>query len=96
MPASTSRGLSLLYCLPFSPTELFVEDTYYSDTPDLDKPRIEQRIADYAARQGWAVTAVSRRESGVLPVVMAGTFDTFWRPRTALRAAGCARGCSTR
>jgi lycopene beta-cyclase len=73
-----AEGYRFVYCLPFSPTEVFVEDTYYSDTPDLDPPRLGRRIADYAAAQGWNVAAIAREESGVLPVVKSGDFDTFW------------------
>ena len=31
-------GYRFVYTLPFSATRLFVEDTYYSDTPDLHRP----------------------------------------------------------
>ena len=31
-----SEGYRFVYLLPFGPKEIFVEDTYYSDTPDLD------------------------------------------------------------
>ena len=55
-------GYRFVYCLPFSATELFVEDTYYSDTPDLDPTSLEARIADYAAAQGWHVTAARGRK----------------------------------
>jgi lycopene beta-cyclase len=71
-------GYRFVYCLPFSPTEVFVEDTYYSQVPDLDPTLLERRIADYAGGQGWKVAEVSRQESGVLPVVTGGDFDAFW------------------
>jgi lycopene beta-cyclase len=73
-----AEGYRFVYCLPFAPTEVFVEDTYYSDTADLDPPRLGRRIADYAAAQGWNVAAIAREESGVLPVVKSGDFDVFW------------------
>lgn len=71
-------GYRFVYCLPFSATELFVEDTYYSDTPDLDRNALSARIAAYAKAQGWRVSGVAREEQGVLPVVMDGDFDAFW------------------
>jgi lycopene beta-cyclase len=83
-------GYRFVYCLPFSPTELFVEDTYYSDTPDLDPALLAARIAAYAGAQGWRVSAITRQESGVLPVVMGGDFDTFW-PATDRVARGGVR-----
>lgn len=71
-------GYRFVYSLPFSPTEVFVEDTYYSDAPDLDRGMLAGRIAAYAAAQGWRVTGAAREEQGVLPVVMGGNFDAFW------------------
>jgi len=83
-------GYRFLYCLPFSPTELFVEDTYYSNSPDLDPVELERRIAAYADARGWQLSATGRRESGVLPVVMGGDFDRFW-PATDRVARGGVR-----
>jgi lycopene beta-cyclase len=71
-------GYRFVYCLPFSDTEVFVEDTYYSDGSDLDVPAVRTRIADYAAAKGWAVSSTDREESGVLPVAMGGDFDAYW------------------
>lgn len=71
-------GYRFVYCLPFSPTELFVEDTYYSATPDIDAEAYRDRIGDYAAAQGWQIARRSREEQGALPVVMGGDFDKFW------------------
>lgn len=71
-------GYRFVYLLPFDAETVFVEDTYYSDSPDLDPERIRERIAAYAAERGWEVTAIAREESGVLPVVIAGEFDPFW------------------
>jgi lycopene beta-cyclase len=82
-----SDGYRFVYLLPFGPSEIFVEDTYYSDTPDLDAEALKQRIADYAAAQGWAITRTSRTETGVLPVVIGGDFDAYWPA-----ADGVARG----
>ena len=73
-----SEGYRFVYCLPFSETEVFVEDTYYSDTPDLDGDALEARIAAYAEARGWGGATVVRRESGVLPVMMGGDFHAYW------------------
>lgn len=72
-------GYRFLYTLPFTPTRLFVEDTYYSDTLDIDVPALRERIDLHAARQGWQVERVLREEAGALPVVMGGDFDAYWR-----------------
>lgn len=71
-------GYRFVYCLPFSETEVFVEDTYYADSPGLDLPVLRRRIADYAAQQGWQVGEVAYEETGVLPVIAEGDFAAFW------------------
>jgi lycopene beta-cyclase len=72
-------GYRFVYCLPFSVTRMFIEDTYYSDTPDLDQPLLGQSIAAYAAAQGWATERLLREEAGVLPVAMDGDFESYWK-----------------
>lgn len=71
-------GYRFVYLLPFDAETVFVEDTYYSDSPDLDVADVRTRIAAYAARRQWNVTATTREETGVLPVVVAGRFDRLW------------------
>ncbi len=65
--------------LPCAASELFIEDTYYTAEPELDVARLQGRIADYAARQGWAGTPGERIETGVLPVCMSGDLDRYWQ-----------------
>ncbi|GAA4012932.1 hypothetical protein GCM10022280_08740 [Sphingomonas swuensis] len=84
-------GYRFVYCLPFSPTELFVEDTYYSDTPDIDTEALRGRIADYAAARGWQIAQRSREEQGALPVVIGGDFARLWPDEDKVARAG-ARG----
>jgi lycopene beta-cyclase len=72
-------GYRFVYCLPFSAERMFVEDTYYSDTPDLNLPVLSKRIDEYVAARGWSVESVVREESGVLPVAMGGDFEAYWR-----------------
>lgn len=73
-------GYRFVYLLPLTPTLLLVEDTYYSDSPDLDVPAVEARITAYAqARLGLPPWRVQRRETGVLPVAMGGDFEAYWR-----------------
>ncbi|MGV3480286.1 MAG: lycopene beta-cyclase CrtY [Sphingobium sp.] len=71
-------GYRFVYSLPFEIERMFVEDTYYSDTPDLDTDACRQRISDYATGLGWRVQHVAREEIGVLPVCMGGDFDGYW------------------
>ncbi|MBL8656258.1 MAG: lycopene beta-cyclase CrtY [Altererythrobacter sp.] len=60
-----------VYSLPLSADELFVEDTYYADGPELDRAALTERIAAYREERGWA-GAIIGEEAGVLPVVTGG------------------------
>lgn len=71
-------GYRFVYCLPFAPDEIFIEDTYYADGPALDHDVLAWRIADYARARGWSVLGVLGEEHGVLPVV-AGGRPAEWR-----------------
>ena len=83
-----SDGYRFVYCLPFSSTDVFVEDTYYSTDPSLDPGLLRSRIAEYASSRGWTVAAASREEAGVLPVVTGGDFDMFWQAEEPVARAG--------
>jgi lycopene beta-cyclase len=72
-------GYRFVYCLPFAEKRMFVEDTYYSDTPGLDHAVLGERIDAYATAKGWPVTSVAREEHGALPVAIGGDFEGFWR-----------------
>jgi lycopene beta-cyclase len=61
-------GFRFMYALPLASHRLLLEDTYFSDSPELDGPRLEAEIMAYAARLGCEVAGVARRESGVLPL----------------------------
>jgi lycopene beta-cyclase len=80
MDASVEQldGYRFVYCLPFSETEVFVEDTYYSDTSDLDVAAVSARVTEYAKAKGWHPARIERQESGVLPVTMGGDFAAYW------------------
>ncbi|MEE4270365.1 MAG: lycopene beta-cyclase CrtY [Thermoanaerobaculales bacterium] len=71
-------GYRFIYTLPFSPTEVLVEDTYYADAPDLDRPRLRAGIEAYADHQGWSIVEITGEEAGVLPIVLGGDLDAFW------------------
>ena len=60
-----------VYSLPLAADEIFVEDTYYADAPDLDRALLAERIAAYCSARGWD-GEVTGREAGVLPVVTGG------------------------
>lgn len=84
-------GYRFVYLLPWDERRLFIEDTYYSDTPDLPVEGIAGRIAAYAAAHGWRGEVV-HREQGVLPVVHGGDFDLYWPKDDPLARAGVRAG----
>ena len=67
-------GYRFVYCLPYSDTELLVEDTYYTDGPDLRSQEVDARIKDYI-RDNLSVDdyEVIRREKGILPITLGVT-----------------------
>lgn len=63
-------GYRFFYCLPWSERSLLIEDTYYSNTPDLDVEKIRRKILQFAQLQGWEVESEERIEKGALPLDM--------------------------
>ncbi|WP_413574818.1 lycopene beta-cyclase CrtY [Bdellovibrio sp. HCB290] len=61
-------GYRFFYLLPWSENSLLIEDTYYSNSPDLDIAEIGKGIEEYIAAQGWTIQSIDRRESGCLPL----------------------------
>jgi len=65
-------GFRFVYTLPFGPERCLIEDTYYSDSPHLDRAHLSDGVLRYAASRGVRVRGVLREESGVLPLPWAG------------------------
>jgi lycopene beta-cyclase len=65
-----------VYVLPLGADELFVEDTYYADSPVLDRAALSARIDGYCAARGWAGEPLDL-ETGVLPVITGGDIAAF-------------------
>lgn len=80
-------GYRFVYVLPLAADEIFVEDTYYSDAPVLDRAALAARIATYCAAHGWQGETLGE-ETGVLPVIAGGDFPAFQRET---RIAGVGR-----
>ncbi len=70
-------GYRFVYTLPLAADRVLVEDTYYSDTPQLDVPAIVQRVRDLAAERAIAGPEL-RQETGVLPILIGGDPQLFW------------------
>lgn len=72
-------GYRFMYALPFAATRLFLEDTYYSDTPDIDVAAYTKRIDAWASARGIVVEGVMREEMGSLPIPLGGDFEEYWK-----------------
>ena len=73
------EGYRFVYTLPFSPTELMVEDTYYSCSPVLDAGVLRSRLGHYVAAAGFPRAEAMSEETGVLPVLLGGEVSALWR-----------------
>ena len=81
-----------VYTLPLGTDELFVEDTYYADSPTLDRAALSERVDRYCEGAAWRGEALGG-ETGVLPVITGGDFAAYRRSlgQTGIVRAG-ARG----
>ena len=70
-------GYRFVYVLPMAADRVLVEDTYYSDGPELDVVLIADRVRVLAAERGLLGPEL-RRESGVLPILIGGDPAVFW------------------
>lgn len=66
-------GFRFFYVLPWSDTELLIEDTCYSTSNLVSVSRYTGEILHYAETQGWSVQEVQRREIGVLPIPLSSS-----------------------
>ena len=81
-------GYRFVYLLPFDARTVMVEDTYYTDSPRLDRAALGGRIDAYARSRGWTVGAVISEEEGVLPIALDGDIDAFWAEGPPVARAG--------
>lgn len=77
-------GYRFVYQLPLSDTELLIEDTYYSLSPVLNEEALRERLAAVASHVGNGAHVTSE-EHGILPVVLSGDVDCFWRGEPVAR-----------
>jgi len=71
-------GYCFIYLLPFSPTRLLIEETYYSDGHDLSVEVLEGNMRRYAEGRGWEIRTVVRREQGILPIALTLDAKALW------------------
>ena len=82
-------GYRFHYRLPFSPTELMIEDTYYSDRPSLDVAALGRGLDEAAAAFGAGECVAE--ETGSLPILLGGDHDALW-PDDGVPRLGMAGG----
>ncbi|PKB26004.1 lycopene beta-cyclase [Novosphingobium kunmingense] len=70
-------GYRFVYVLPMADDKVLVEDTYYTDGPDLDVAEVADRVRTLAAERGLSGPEL-RQEHGVLPILIGGDPDAFW------------------
>jgi len=75
---SQADGYRFVYVLPFDDRRLLIEDTRYSDGPELERAELASAIDAYAESRGWRIVETVRDEDGVLPILLAGDFGRFW------------------
>ncbi|MDP2273236.1 MAG: lycopene beta-cyclase CrtY [Archangium sp.] len=74
------EGFRFVYALPWSERRVLVEDTRYSDTPELDLPSMRVRIAEWVNARGWKIASVLREEAAALPIPLGGKVPQPDRP----------------
>ena len=72
------EGYRFVYSLPFSATEMLVEDTYYSTSPVLDVPLVRCRVGSHLRRRGLEPAEILAQETGVLPILLGGGIEDLW------------------
>jgi lycopene cyclase len=61
-------GYRFFYVLPWDEKRLLVEDTYYSNTSDVQSELWRNEILKYIAARGWKIKNIERQEIGCLPL----------------------------
>lgn len=84
-------GYRFVYVLPMSAERVLVEDTYYSDGPELAVEDIANRVRALAAERGLAGPEL-RKETGVLPILIGGDPELFWPRAETVARLGLAGG----
>ncbi len=71
---SQNDGFHFMYSLPLDEHTLLVEDTYYSDTPDLNLKTCRDEIFNYAKNNWPGEFKATREESAALPIPLSRDF----------------------
>jgi lycopene beta-cyclase len=82
MDASVEQldGFRFIYVLPWDERRVLVEDTRYSDSPEIDVARFRADLDAWMSKRGWSVETVQREEVAALPIPLDGTPPRFTHP----------------
>ena len=69
------NGFRFLYVLPLEPNRVLVEDTYFSNSPEIDAEALRAPLVADAAAMGLDIERVLRTEVGVLPMPSRNVFN---------------------
>ena len=69
-------GYRFLYSLPFSTTDMLIEDTFYSTSAALDDAAVAENLVISAEAIG--PTKLLSSERGVLPILLGGSIESLW------------------
>lgn len=72
-------GYRFMYAVPLGPELLLLEDTAYTDRPEIPIEDSRRAIERYATARGWNIVEVVRTESGALPIPLTGAIDSLMR-----------------
>lgn len=61
-------GYRFMYVLPWSDSELLIEETHYSDIPEIPYALYETEILKYIQNANWELLEIQSKESGSLPI----------------------------
>ena len=61
-------GYRFVYTLPYGDRRVLLEDTYFSDDPEIDVNKVYKRVLAYAKEEGYNVEEVIEVESGSIPL----------------------------
>lgn len=75
-PNGNEGAYRFVYVLPLGAHDLFIEDTYYANGPQLDRSALSARIDQYQQQMGWSGELLGF-ETGVLPVITGGNFRAY-------------------
>jgi lycopene beta-cyclase len=85
-------GYRFMYVLPLDENRLLIEDTFYSNTFDLNHELSAKEIAQYAQQNSWEIQSVERTESGCLPLPTTSALSMATAPLQTKNNFTCALG----